>query len=106
MYKRKIDCKNDNKKQTTFIQSNNADPKNALLIRLLLRRIHLPRWGRLREANMCPHNIIRCRINVHPKRVAEDVDPYGIVRYFYAETLIIPPREFHSRQSKLLKFAC
>ena len=21
---------------------------------------------------------------VHPKRVAEDVDPYGLVRYFYA----------------------
>ena len=34
------------------------------------------------DANMCPHNIIRCRINVHPKRVAEDVDPYEFVRYF------------------------
>ena len=31
---------------------------------------------------MCLHNIIRCSINVHPKRVAEDVDPYGFVRYF------------------------
>ena len=36
------------------------------------------------DANMCPQNIIRCRINVHPKRVAVDVDPYGLVRYFYA----------------------
>ena len=34
------------------------------------------------DANMCLHNIIRCRINVHPKRVAEDVAPYGLVRHF------------------------
>ena len=34
------------------------------------------------DANMCLHNIIRYRNNVHPKRVAGDVDPYGFVRYF------------------------
>ena len=34
------------------------------------------------DANMCLHNIIRCRIYVYSKRVAEDVDPYGLVRHF------------------------
>ena len=47
--------------------------------------------------------IKRYRNYVNPKRVAEDVDPYGLVRHFYAETIIIPPREFHSRLSKFLE---
>ena len=79
MDKRKIDCKNDNKKQTTFIQSNNADPKNALLIRLLLRRIHLPRWGRLR--GRASHfeedpNAARCPTGSTPLRSAQDDGVY------------------------------
>ena len=61
-----------------FNQSNKANPKNALLIRLLLRRIHLPRWGRLREAQHLEEdpNATRCPTGSTPLRSAQDDGVY------------------------------